>query len=140
MLNSPVNSSLGGYKLTTVNGKIAYYKESEGADSAVPFKSVENIDFPTLTTKANTYFFYNAGHKFVDYTLKYNADHSSVTIYANTEPSLTNATRIAGTSYDLVSQTISNTFEIENYKFIIVIGAQYFGYDHSSYATLSFRN
>ena len=31
--------SLGGYKLTTKDGKIAYYHESEGADSAVPFKS-----------------------------------------------------------------------------------------------------
>ena len=34
-----LNDSLGGYKLTTIDGKIAYYKESEGADSATPFSS-----------------------------------------------------------------------------------------------------
>ncbi len=32
-----INDSLGGYKLTTINGKIGYYLESEGADSALPF-------------------------------------------------------------------------------------------------------
>lgn len=34
-----LKNNLGGYVLTTKDGKIAYYKESEGADSAVPFKS-----------------------------------------------------------------------------------------------------
>ena len=34
-----LSESLGGYKLTTKDGKIAYYKENEGVDSAVPFKS-----------------------------------------------------------------------------------------------------
>ena len=37
MLNSIPDDNLGGYKLTTVDGKIAFYKESEGADSATPF-------------------------------------------------------------------------------------------------------
>lgn len=36
---TPPFSNLGGYVLTTKDGKIAYYKESEGADSAVPFSS-----------------------------------------------------------------------------------------------------
>lgn len=34
-----LNSNLGGYALTTKDGKIAYYQVSEGADSAVPFIS-----------------------------------------------------------------------------------------------------
>ena len=34
-----LNDSLGGYKFTTKDGKIAYYKASAGADSAVPFSS-----------------------------------------------------------------------------------------------------
>ena len=38
-----LNKSLGGYKFTTKDGKIAYYKESEGADSAVPFSSVNSM-------------------------------------------------------------------------------------------------
>ena len=38
-----LNESLGGYALTTKDGKIAYYQVSEGADSAVPFKSGEFI-------------------------------------------------------------------------------------------------
>lgn len=32
-----LNDSLGGYKFTTKDGKIAYYKASAGADSATPF-------------------------------------------------------------------------------------------------------
>lgn len=47
-----VNDKFGGYKFTTKNGKIAYYKESEGADSAVPFNSVSNL-------KLLQYFYYN---------------------------------------------------------------------------------
>ena len=39
-----LNSSLGGYVFTTVNNKIGYYKESEGADTAVPFKSKAEIE------------------------------------------------------------------------------------------------
>ena len=34
-----LDNKFGGYNITTKDGKIAYYKESEGADSAVPFKS-----------------------------------------------------------------------------------------------------
>ena len=34
-----LNDSLGGYALTTKDGKIAYYQVSEGADSATPFNS-----------------------------------------------------------------------------------------------------
>ena len=48
-----VNNSLGGYKLTTIDGKIGYYLESAGADSAVPFSSInstfENIEGHTIT-------------------------------------------------------------------------------------------
>lgn len=48
-----VNSNLGGYALTTIDGKIAYYKESEGADSAVPFISKKTMT-PTVLKNFTT--------------------------------------------------------------------------------------
>lgn len=45
-----VSSSLGGYALTTKDGKIAYYQVSEGADSALPFNNNNMIDISDLIT------------------------------------------------------------------------------------------
>ena len=101
--------------------------------------SLPVLNTNTITTKTNTYIFYNNGWTYLDYVLTYNADHSSVTLYANNSP-VAGGTKIAGTTYDLSSETINNTYNIKNYKYVIVVGAQYYGYDHSSYASLIFRN
>lgn len=69
-----LTSSLGGYKLTTVDGKIAYYKESEGADSAVPFKNT-GIEF-------DMYCFSNTQAQLSDSRFEANLNNNTVTISA----------------------------------------------------------
>lgn len=111
-----LNDSLGGYKLTTVDGKIAYYKESEGADSAVPFSSSVseingNIVCGDTTNQYETHFPVEAYNTI---KLKLIASNQA-NVYVYKENTSTSSNIIANIS----SSTTYTTLNITDYKKLV---------------------
>ena len=134
-----VNSSLVADIYVGDDGNL--HKVQGGADSVLPFSKIENMNIPEIPTYARTYVFNNPGYKSVDYNLKYPGGHATNSIYVGNNPSTSGATAINNTNYSLSPHTKTGTINIENYKYVIIVGKQYYDYTtHTAYFTLNFKN
>lgn len=108
-----LNDSFGGYKFTTKDGKIAYYKASAGADSAVPFSgSYSNVPCTLVTATPTT-----SNTSTITLTTSTNIDSGLLLIsIGTTTPYVTiskvnNITSSGSASFNLISNTVEKTSE-----------------------------
>lgn len=76
-----------------------------------------------------------AGFKTLNYTLKGTAQHCTVAIYVNNTGGLTN--QVATTVYNLSAQTVTGTYDVSGYSYIVIKGTQHGYATQSDIATIS---
>ena len=75
------------------------------------------------------------GFKTLSYTLIGTAQHAEVTIYVNNTGGLTN--QVAKTQYNLQAQTVTGTYDVSSYSYIVLKGTQHGYATQSDRATIS---
>lgn len=76
-----------------------------------------------------------AGFKTLNYTLIGTAQHCTVAIYVNNTGGLTN--QVATTVYNLTAQTVTGTYDVSSYSYIVLKGTQHGYATQSDRATIS---